>query len=1018
MKANIGLIKSTFIGVLAVSLNLISMGCSSGSEEEAPSESATPPSPAPVSDTADTTPPAALVLTSPLIANIKSNNMSLNVAGICESGATVSIGGGTNATVECLSGVFSFPLTAASEGTLSYNLFQTDPSGNSSVTSTLKWEVDMTAPAAPIIASPSSNPFTSAGSNVTLSGGCEEGASVTLSGAQSETVPCLGSAFSFNLIKSTDGVFDYSLVQSDPSLNLSSSTPFQWIRDTSVPADVVVTQPALASVTTNANTYVLSGTCTSTYNVILSGEIDASEVSIPLNSLSQTCMSGSFSFTIGKTVDGTFNFSVSQQNPQTNVSSSSVSRIWNRDTVAPSAPHLVAPAISPYTSGSLTLILSGQCEVASQVNLTGAQSGTALCADGSFSFLLAQAGSGAYVHAVSQTDAGGNISSSTSFEWDIDTSIPASVTITAPVMLTTINNQNSLIISGTCINTYDVNLAGDITAPEVTAPAGTLSQTCSGGVFSFTLAKSLDGSFSFAVSQINTTTGSTSAPASVFWTRDTQAPAAPTILSPSTSPFYQPGTLLVSGACDDNNSVFVSGDESASTTCASGSFSFSISESVDGTYNYDFTQMDSASNVSSAATLQFVRDSSSVAPPTVTLPLASSVTSNSSTFVIAGGCNSGFTVSLSGDLIAAEADPGLTQVCSANSYSFSVTKSVDGVFNFSLKQTNLAATDSSTVSRSWIRDTQAPTATLTSTPSNPILTFVSSFAFSSNDPAATFECSLDNAAFASCTSPATYSSLANGSHTFSVKAKDIAGNYTPTPASNTWTQSAYKTIALYQFTSGSDFTDSSSYTGAEKNDLTNSNTTTTATGKFTDGRAFASASSQFLSKADNLSQDTILSTMTFELFAKFATLPTNGNYMVIASKSGASGQYSWELKLKRTGSNYYLTFSGSLNGTTLTEVKSSGFSAPVSTTFYHLTVTWDRGNVKFFKDGVAIGMGTIGTPGSAKLFSSTADFRLGRVQTMSSGVGYFNGTMDEVRMSQVIRYSVNFTPTISAFSAD
>jgi CSLREA domain-containing protein len=62
-----------------------------------------------------------------------------------------------------------------------------------------------------------------------------------------------------------------------------------------------------------------------------------------------------------------------------------------------------------------------------------------------------------------------------------------------------------------------------------------------------------------------------------------------------------------------------------------------------------------------------------------------------------------------------------------------------------------------------------------------------SFSFNGNDPGgsgvASFECQLDGAVFAPCVSPQNYTSLSGTSHTFQVRAKDVAGNVDPTPAS-------------------------------------------------------------------------------------------------------------------------------------------------------------------------------------------------------------------------------------------
>lgn len=62
-----------------------------------------------------------------------------------------------------------------------------------------------------------------------------------------------------------------------------------------------------------------------------------------------------------------------------------------------------------------------------------------------------------------------------------------------------------------------------------------------------------------------------------------------------------------------------------------------------------------------------------------------------------------------------------------------------------------------------------------------------SYGFSSNVPDATFQCSLDSRAFSACRSPARYTSLTAGKHSFRVRAKSYRGKVDQTPASRTVT---------------------------------------------------------------------------------------------------------------------------------------------------------------------------------------------------------------------------------------
>ena len=61
------------------------------------------------------------------------------------------------------------------------------------------------------------------------------------------------------------------------------------------------------------------------------------------------------------------------------------------------------------------------------------------------------------------------------------------------------------------------------------------------------------------------------------------------------------------------------------------------------------------------------------------------------------------------------------------------------------------------------------------------------FEFKSNEQNAVFECSLDNGAFAACKSDDAFGPLGDGAHTFSVRAKDRAGNVDASPAIHAWT---------------------------------------------------------------------------------------------------------------------------------------------------------------------------------------------------------------------------------------
>ena len=97
-------------------------------------------------------------------------------------------------------------------------------------------------------------------------------------------------------------------------------------------------------------------------------------------------------------------------------------------------------------------------------------------------------------------------------------------------------------------------------------------------------------------------------------------------------------------------------------------------------------------------------------------------------------------------------------------------------------------TNSPAASYSWTIDRTAPGApTISAGPSGLVNSSSATFAFS-GETGAKFQCALESSANpAACTSPASYSGLAQGSHTFFVRQIDAAGNAGPLFASRSWT---------------------------------------------------------------------------------------------------------------------------------------------------------------------------------------------------------------------------------------
>ncbi|HEX8648666.1 MAG TPA: heparin lyase I family protein, partial [Thermoleophilaceae bacterium] len=156
-----------------------------------------------------------------------------------------------------------------------------------------------------------------------------------------------------------------------------------------------------------------------------------------------------------------------------------------------------------------------------------------------------------------------------------------------------------------------------------------------------------------------------------------------------------------------------------------------------------------------------------------------------------------FSSTPSGGTFECRLDVGATQgswTSCSSTQGYSSLAQGDYVLN--VKATVGGVTDTSPATRSFTVDTTAPDTNITSGPSGTIATNTATFGFSSPDGTASFECKLDltgspAASYATC--PGTtksYTGLADGAYTFTVRAKDPATNVDASPSTQTFTVAA------------------------------------------------------------------------------------------------------------------------------------------------------------------------------------------------------------------------------------
>lgn len=275
-----------------------------------------------------------------------------------------------------------------------------------------------------------------------------------------------------------------------------------------------------------------------------------------------------------------------------------------------------------------------------------------------------------------------------------------------------------------------------------------------------------------------------SAPAA--FVRDTIAPAAPSITTPTQGAVVNAAPEL-GGLAEPGSQISVAEDTltlCTAITSASGSWSCTPSQPlVSGPHTVLATATDVATNSSSPSVWRaFSVDAKAPTVPALTKPGPGQALA-ANTPRVEGTAQPG-------SLVRVQLDGMVAPVCTAvaamdGSWSCTVSAPLDeGTHQLTATATDAVGnTSPDTLATSFTVDTRAPDTFITSGPPALVLGVEVDFEFASDEEGVAYECSLDEDPFTPCAARYT---LAPGTHVLRVRAVDAAGNVDLSPAETQW----------------------------------------------------------------------------------------------------------------------------------------------------------------------------------------------------------------------------------------
>jgi hypothetical protein len=120
------------------------------------------------------------------------------------------------------------------------------------------------------------------------------------------------------------------------------------------------------------------------------------------------------------------------------------------------------------------------------------------------------------------------------------------------------------------------------------------------------------------------------------------------------------------------------------------------------------------------------------------------------------------------------------------------------------------------------------------------------------------------------------------------------------------------------------------------------------------------------------------------------------------------GKHNYELAVQPNGAGFEAIFAFSTNFGAWRHVSSG--SLPLDQ-WYHLAGTYDGATMRLFVNGAL----AASAPASGSVDQTNHPFRIGSADGHND---LFPGTVDEVRLSSVVRYTASFTPSTARFAPD